>query len=243
MRGRLASYRFRRRFAWITVLASAASGVVVASVLLGNTAKPPPEHLTNRPAQVVRAPRLAKLRPADRTLLLNTSLRFVRTAVARRHLDQAWKLAGPELTQGMTRREWLSGNIPVVPFPAAGVASWNVAYSYDNDVAFDISLVAKPGASPVIGKTFTIELTRRDHRSPWRVASWLPTGISGIGNDPKLAAQVEQTKIGKPALGLYWLALPFGLLAMIVIVPTALGLRHWWVGRRSEREYLAERGL
>ena len=58
MRGRFASYRFRRRFAWITVLVAAASGVVVASVLLGNTAKPPPEHLTNRPAQVVRGFRM-----------------------------------------------------------------------------------------------------------------------------------------------------------------------------------------
>lgn len=242
MRRRFASYRFRRRFAWVSALVLATTGVIVTAALIGNTGEREPERFTSQPAKVYRSPKLARLRPADRARLLQTSLQFVRTAVVRRHLDRAYELAGPALTQGMSRSEWETGNIPVVPFPAIGVAAWNVAYSYDNDVAFNLSLVAKPGASPVIGKTFTIELKRRDHRSPWLVASWFPTGISGIGNDPTLAAQVESTRYGHAALSLYWLALPVGLLALILVVPAGLGVRHWWVGRRSERQYLAERG-
>jgi hypothetical protein len=40
---------------------------------------------------------------------------FVLTAAQRRHLDQAWPLAGPEIRQGMTYKEWLKGNIAVAP--------------------------------------------------------------------------------------------------------------------------------
>ena len=36
---------------------------------------------------------------------------FVLTAGQRRNLDQAWPLAGPEVRQGMTYKQWLTGNI------------------------------------------------------------------------------------------------------------------------------------
>ena len=37
--------------------------------------------------------------------------KFVLTAGQRRHLDQAWPLAGPEVRQGMSYEQWLTGNI------------------------------------------------------------------------------------------------------------------------------------
>ena len=39
--------------------------------------------------------------------------RFILTAAMRRNLDQAWPLAGPDVRQGMSYKEWLSGNIAV----------------------------------------------------------------------------------------------------------------------------------
>jgi hypothetical protein len=41
--------------------------------------------------------------------------KFVLTAAVRRHLDQAWPLAGPEIRQGMSYDEWLKGDIAVAP--------------------------------------------------------------------------------------------------------------------------------
>jgi hypothetical protein len=242
MSGRFASPRFRRRFIWSILLVGSATGVVVTAALVGNTAHPEPETFSNTPVTIARSPKLARLGPVERQRLLETSLLFVRTAVARRDLDRAYELAGPELVQGMTRAEWRHGNIPVVPFPAIGVAEWDVAYSYENDVAFTLSLVAKPGTSPVVGKTFTIELTRPSGRKPWRVASWFPTGISSVRNDPKLAAAAEQVPKVQAGLSLWWLFLPVGMLATVIVIPAALGARHWWIGRRSERAYLSERG-
>jgi hypothetical protein len=36
---------------------------------------------------------------------------FILTAGQRRHLEQAWPLAGPAVRQGMTYKQWLTGNI------------------------------------------------------------------------------------------------------------------------------------
>jgi len=243
---RWSSHRFRRRALWAAAAAAAAAGVVVPTVLLGNTAKPEPERFSNRPTWIYHEPKAARLTSLDRRVALDTSIRFVRTAVARQRLDEAYALAAPELRQGLTKRQWMTGNIPVVPFPAVGVAQWDVAYSYENDVAFQLSLVAKPGASPVVGKTFTIELVRRKRGLPWRVVSWTPLGISGSNNDVEIAAQqdalaAQAVKRGAP-LGTWWLALPAGLLALVVLIPIGVGVRSWLAGRRAERDYRAERG-
>ena len=42
---------------------------------------------------------------------------FVATAVARKHLAEAWRLAGPELKSHLTLAKWLTGTIPVSPYP------------------------------------------------------------------------------------------------------------------------------
>lgn len=241
--GRLSSYRFRRRALWTVAVLVAATAVVVPTVLLGNTAKPEPERFSNEPTWVYHEPKRAALTSDDRRGALDASIRFVRTAVARQRLDEAYALAAPELRQGLTKRQWMTGNIPVVPFPAVGVAQWDVAYSYENDVAFQLSLVAKPGSSSVVGKTFTIELVRRGRGAPWRVASWAPLGISGATNDVEIAAQQQESEAAArrrdAPLGTWWLALPVALLGLAVIVPVGLGVRSWLAGRRAERDYRA----
>ncbi len=237
----LASHRLRRRLVWIGAFTAAAGGVVAVALLTRNTPERRPDVLNDVPPTIIRSPKLVHLRPADRSRLLETSLLFVRTAVARRHLDQAYALVGPQLREGMSRAEWMKGNIPVVPFAAAGLAAWKVAFSYRNDIAFELSLVAKPGSSTVLGKTFTIELTRRDAGAPWLVSSWVPTGVSGVRNDPQLEAQLAAKPPSPEGLSRYWLFLPLTLLAMVVIIPATLGAHSWWVGRRAERQYAAER--
>ena len=37
--------------------------------------------------------------------------KFVLTAGLRKNLDEAWPLAGPDVRQGMTHKQWLTGNI------------------------------------------------------------------------------------------------------------------------------------
>jgi hypothetical protein len=234
------SPRFRRRTLWATGLVAAAGGV--AAVALGSENAPdfPRQHLTDRPAQVERVPRIARLTKADTARVVATSTRFVRTAVAHRQLRAAYDLVGPELRGGLGREEWARGDNPVVPFPAVGIAGLGVAYSYRDDVALDLALVAKPG-SDTVGKTFRIELRRRGAAAPWRVVSWLPLGVSGSGNVRSAAA--EQARAAQaaartgPALAAWWLAFPLALLSLGLLLPVGLGVRSWRAGRRAERAY------
>src|SRR3954454_17694613 len=203
MSGRWASPRFRRRMFWLGGLAAAAAGLALLGAEMQNTPEFPEQHLRNDPVQVISEPAAARLTELDKAQLLATSTKFVRTAVVHRHLREAYDLIGPDLRGGMTRAEWAKGDNPVVPFPAVGIATWAVAYSYPNDAGLDIALVAKPG-SDTIGKTFRIELQRSARSAPWRVVSWLPNGVSGAGNVKSIAnrqSEVAAAQARGPRLG------------------------------------------
>src|SRR6185436_16543250 len=136
---------------------------------------------------------------------------------------------GPELRAGLSRAEWKRAN-PVVPFPAVGVAGMSLAYSYRNDVALDLALIAKPG-SDTVGKTFRIELSRAKAGRPWRVVAWQPVGVSTANNVRSLAKQQAALalleKESGPTLAAWWLAFPVALISCVLLLPVALGIRAW----------------
>ena len=47
--------------------------------------------------------------------------RFILTASHGENLGDSYDVVHPELRQGMTRREWLTGNMPVVYYPAKAI--------------------------------------------------------------------------------------------------------------------------
>lgn len=236
------SPRFRRRALWTLAVVATAAGLAGVGLGTKNTGDFPKQRLVDEPAQVVSVPELAHLSRAETAQLLGMSTLFVRTAVAHRRLRGAYDLVGPELRGGMSRAEWATGDNPVVPFPAVGIASWSVAYSYRDDVALDLALVARPG-SDTIGKTFRIELTRKPSRG-WRVVSWVPYGLSGAGNVRSIARR-EAAAPAKPStttLGTWWLAFPASLLSLVFVLPAAIWLRSWRTGRKADRAYRAASG-
>jgi hypothetical protein len=90
--------------------------VVLVSIHLGNTghSQATPIDKTKK-AWVYRAPAHMRLTKRDRIDLFTASSRFVRTAVARKQLDSAWEMLGPEMKAGQTRKSWDSGFNNVVP--------------------------------------------------------------------------------------------------------------------------------
>src|SRR5206468_1226198 len=56
---------------------------------------------------------------------------FVKGAVLRKDLDAAWDISTPAAHGGLTHKQWMSGDIPVVPFPAEAFqrATTKVIYS------------------------------------------------------------------------------------------------------------------
>ena len=71
-----------------------------------------------------------KLTRATGVSCSTTASQFIKTAVARKHLDSAWNMLGPEMKAGQTRKSWDTGNNNVIPFPAIGIANWSVLYAY-----------------------------------------------------------------------------------------------------------------
>jgi hypothetical protein len=73
--------------------------------------------------------------------------RFVFTAVARKNLDVAYAISGPQIRQGQTLKQFLQGNIAVVPFDVDSktkVKILKVDYSYATQARLEVFL-ATPG--------------------------------------------------------------------------------------------------
>jgi len=236
VRRRLQSPRFRRRLGWSSIFVAATSAVVAGSILIGNTGRRLDTPVTRSPAWVYREPQVLRLTPAARRELLSRSLAFVQTAVTRKDVDRAYDMVSPQLRQGMSRRAWHTGNIPVVPFQASGLLQWNVAYSYTDDVGLDLALLA-PKNSDTVGKTFRIELKRYGKR--WLVEAWVPQGISSAKNVVSLRKQIADQPEPKAPLGAVWLMVPLGVVGVALLVPVGLAVRSWRLGRRAIREYEA----
>jgi hypothetical protein len=241
------SPRFRRRSWWSLALLAAAGSVIAVALGMENTSQFPAQRLQERPAQVVAAPRPRALGKADAAAVWATTTRFLRTAVARKDLRHAYDLVGPELRGGMTRAAWARGANPVVPFAVAKIHEWTLAYAYRNDVALDVGLVAKP-SSDTVAKSFRIELRRARADAPWKVVAWLPIGLSGPGNVKSARAGLEAAPPPLLAprttsLAAWWLAFPVALLSLAIVLPAAVWLRTWRVGRKAERAYRRAVGL
>lgn len=127
MEGITGSRRVRRRITWLAALGAAAGAIAVVVAVLpshgGNTTVGP---VADSPRQHIAAQekKLTKLPPEARRV----AGEFILTALARKHLDRAWKLAGPEVRGGMTYKKWLKGDI-AVPVQDGGAGEARLAVS------------------------------------------------------------------------------------------------------------------
>jgi hypothetical protein len=113
---------------------------------------------------------------------LQAARRFVQAAVLRTDLDAAWDLTAPELRNGYTRDQWLTGSIPVVPFPESDFerALFKVIEAYERDIWLEVHLVPQP-ESDLETAAFYMHLKPDGKR--WLVSYWAPRG-SGLGGLP-----------------------------------------------------------
>ena len=107
--------------------------------------------------------------------------RFILTAVLRHNLAEAWALSGPLIRQDLTRKQWLTGAIPVVPFTAPlGVTPMKIDYSFRNHALIEVVLIAKKGYH-VKPQNFWLELKRVGGANKhWLVWSWVPRSAPAI---------------------------------------------------------------
>jgi hypothetical protein len=135
----------------------------------------------NVAAQVAKEPQTVPPAPEARRLVsqfLNTAVdRDGNAAVARRKLDRAWDISGPNVRGGLTKREWLTGNIPVVPYDVSSVerAPVRLDWSYANEVSYAVMLLPKDG-SPEKPQTFFITIKKfgKGANARWMVDYFAP---------------------------------------------------------------------
>ena len=175
----LSSRKLQQALPWI------AGGVLALGVITFLQVLNSPEKETvptqNVAAQIAKEPKTVPPAPEARRIVsqfLNTAVdRDGSASVARRKLDAAWKISGPNVRGGLSKKEWLTGNIPVVPYDVSSVerAPVRLDWSYANEASFAVMLLPKDG-SPEKPQTFFITVKKfgKGANARWMVDYFAP---------------------------------------------------------------------
>jgi hypothetical protein len=241
----LSSYRWRRRLAWMAVVAAVVVGAVVTGLQWPNTA-PKEAGPKGKVRLNYQTPKHIRLNVHDKALALAVASRFIDTAVARKDVDKAWDLVSPELRAGVSRKEWDNGSMPIPPFPVQQ-SRWKLSYSDVEGIGFQMALFPTK-SSHQRAEVFLIELrpVRSGKTHSYLVSSWqaaptngVQTGLANTGFGPQgtpveqASPRVSRALGNKARLSAAWLLLPLGLLSLVVIVPLAIGGVNWYRGYRA----------
>ncbi len=182
--------------------------------------------------------------------------------MSKHDLAGTWEIAGPDLRQGITRDDWLKGQIPIVPFAASkrGQGKWSVVnYSYANKVGLELLMFPERRS----GQLATVETdVVRGQDGRWRVNYWMITKLHGPGSaaaadsasamseGPPNVHKLPGKKNGGQAaasrreaspdptggvthLDAKWLLVPLGIVAVALLALLGLGINAWVRNRRS----------
>jgi hypothetical protein len=256
----LRSYRWRRRLLFAVPIV-----IAVPLIYLGVHLSSPgnPGNANGPTVPDYKQPKKARFTKATQREVHRVLAAFIKSAVARENPASAWDLAAPSLKEGVTRKEWNRGDLPVVPYPALhkGLGQWDyVAYSYKRTVGLEVFLFPKPG-SGYSALTADVELVK-NHEGRWLVDYWMPKKFHGPpalaksgGKAKKVTRKAAGKRSSKPSTAkaapppqddyraphesrLYW-AIPLGVLSCIILVPIGFGVAYWRRNRKAAREHAA----
>src|SRR5262249_51803904 len=131
----------RRVFFASLCLLSAGIVVLTVTVLLPSKTNALDTPISNQPAQIVKNDPPAPGDPAS----VRIGRDFLLPAVLRKNLDWAYTHVHVDLKGRMTRAQWDTGNIPVIPFDAenAATTAFIPQFSLRLEVEFEVTLVPK----------------------------------------------------------------------------------------------------
>ncbi|HEX9416357.1 MAG TPA: hypothetical protein VF895_06595 [Gaiellaceae bacterium] len=170
------SRRTKQLLPWLSAAVLLAGIGSVLGVYFSNTAQKDPG-LSNKP---VALPKTASKQIPLPEAARRVAGRFILTAVARRHLKESYNLTHPKLRQGLTLKQWETGNIPVAYFPVGKNlkdANFKVDLSYPNEAQLELVLVPKKTAKER-PQQFLMGL-RKFHQH-WVVDYWNVLGGPGV---------------------------------------------------------------
>jgi hypothetical protein len=180
--------------------------------------------------------------PADHAAISTLLDRFVVAGIARHAPASAYDLSTAALHEGMTRKEWATGNIPVYPYsPRWTHFPWTVSGIVGRTVR--VSLLLQPSSKKNGALAFNVDVVKRGGR--WLVdaiepvAAFTPAGQPArisANRDFQAGAAVGTGKSGR--ISTTWLAVPGVLVvALALVVPAAIIVRNRRRVRRIEAEF------
>ena len=133
-----------------------------------STAKPAAAPQTG-PAQTVAARKSVPFDPAARAV----AGKFLQTAVPRKNLRASWFITHPELREGYTLQDWLTGTIPVQFYPTGAVelATFKIDESYTDEATIEVALLPAKGAK-IKPQIFFVGLKK--YKGKWMVNYFAP---------------------------------------------------------------------
>jgi hypothetical protein len=168
----LASRRGRRTIFAVSLLVLVAGVAAATIAFFGNTGKSLESPKSNEAANIFTQ---RKQIPLDKDAR-RVAGRFILTAVARKSLAESYELTHPELRQGLSKQEWLTGNIPVQYYPADKLetATFKVDESYPDEAILEVALLPEKTVK-VEPQIFYIGLKKvgTGAASEWKVNYWL----------------------------------------------------------------------
>jgi hypothetical protein len=153
----LSSKRVNRWLPWIAGAVLAAGVIAFLVAYFGNTADSK-ETFSSGKAQTFQPQRTVPLARGARI----AAAKFISTAVARRNLDQAWKLATPNVRGGLTYKQWMSGDIrvPALGAPIDTAAITKILYSHPKDAEINIVVLPKKNKYGIKATLFLVDLKK-----------------------------------------------------------------------------------
>ena len=104
---------------------------------------------------------------------------FLQTAVPRENLRRSWDIVHPEMKQGYTLNDWMTGTIPVQFYPtqALDLATFKIDESYEDEAVIEVALLPKKGAD-VKPQIFFVGLKK--HKGKWLVNYFAPRSAIAV---------------------------------------------------------------
>jgi hypothetical protein len=230
-----ASPRARRRAISAIALAAIAGSVAAVFALIPSHAPSAPGPVGNEgPAQLASNTPKVRLTKADRRAIDAVLDRFLPAAMERKDPAAGWALAGPELKSGSTLAQWRRGT-SAVPYYDARETTFHDWQTIDVGPRYVIfNLLLHPGkGSQLAPYVFSGEVVKEDGR--WLVNRLYTIAIMNRPSKTKQMPEVGPADFNAPsssataptdrARAKTTRIVPvLGLLALILLVPLALGL-------------------
>jgi hypothetical protein len=197
---------------------------------------------------MAKQPRLA---PSDRAAIHRTLDILVNHAVKRKNVAASYDVVTSAMRDGMTRKQWSRGDIPVYPYPAAGrrFHKWTIMYRNSEEVAIELILAPAARHKGKLGQIL-FHVSLKPRRGRWLVDSFVPGAtFAPVGKPPvvQAAGDFQATPGGQtynrpsierdakpPRIGAAYIFIPFVLIGLLLAGLAGWGVARWIRQRRLD---------